>query len=287
MFRNLKKEQLIQSNFPFVDYSLDYALDALRRIGAREIEFYGAEPHICFFDTDYSDMKVLRRKLEDRELRVAEINPENCKYPTNLASGNPATRLHGFEFYKKAIQTAGVIGCPRVCVFPGFALADKSFEEAWGRSVESMTKLGEIAKTEGVTITFEATTPNLTVVTDHSRVMKFIKDCGCDNMAVTIDMMCLMQTGESVQDVYDICGADKIVNVHYTDGALMPNGSWEHRIPGEGQIDLDSELEMFDRNHYAGRFGCEVTWTVDPAIMGKGPEAICAKLQKWWDDHFI
>ena len=161
---------------------------------------------------------------------------------------------------------------------------DESIDDVWNITVDSMGRLAEIAKTEGVTITYEATTRDITVITDHKRIMKLISDCGSDNMAVTIDLMCLAQTNESVQDVYDICGADKVVNVHYTDGGLLPSGAWEHRIPGEGELDLDARLKTFDDNRYKGYFGNEVMWTTDPAVTT--PELICGKLQKWWDQHF-
>lgn len=284
MFKNLKKEQYLHSNFPFIDWSLDYALNSLQRMGASKIEFYGAEPHFCMDDITYADMKVLKRKLDEHGLSVAEVNPENCAYPTNLASKNPATRLRTFRYFENAIRTAGVIGAPYVLVFPGYADMDESIEDVWPIAVDSMRRLGEIAKTEGVTITYEATTRDITVITDHKRVKKLMDDTGLDNMAVTIDLMCLAQTKETVQDVYDICGADKVVNVHYTDGGLLPSGAWEHRIPGEGQLDLDAMLKMFDDNNYQGYFGNEVMWTIDPTC--DTPEKICAKLQKWWDQHF-
>lgn len=283
-FKNLRKEQYIHSNFPYYNYSLDYTLDSLQRIGAEKIEFYGAEPHFCMEDVTYTDMKVLKQKLDNHGLSVVEINPENCAYPTNLASRNPATRLRTFRYYENAIRTAGVIGSPYVLVFPGYANLDESQEEAWKLSVDSMRRLGEIARAEGVTITFEATTRNITVITDHREVMRLIRESGCENMAVTIDLMCLSQTGETVQDVYDICGAGKVVNVHYTDGGLLPSGAWEHRIPGEGELDLNGMLKMFDDNSYQGYFGNEVKWSIDPSLTT--PEQICVKLQGWWDLHF-
>lgn len=283
-FKNLKKEQFIHSNFPFAKYSLDYTLDSLKRLGAEKLEFYGAEPHFCMDDVTYTDMKVLHRKLKAHGLSVWEINPENCAYPVNLAAKNPAARLRSFRYFENAVRTAGVIGAPYVLIFPGYAAMDESVEEAWKRSVDSMTRLADIAEAEGVTVTFEATTRNITVITDHRQIMRLIGDCGRDNMAVTIDLMCLAQTKESVQDVYDICGAERVVNVHYTDGGLLPSGAWEHRIPGEGDLDLDAMLVQFDENSYKGYFGNEVMWTIDPAV--KTPEQICRKLQDWWEKHF-
>lgn len=284
MFKNLKKEQFIHSNFPYCNYSLDYTLDSLQRMGASTIEFYGAAPHFCMEDVTYADMKVLDMKLKKHNLQVLEINPENCAYPVNLASRNPAMRTRTLRYYENAIHTAGAIGAKYVLVFPGFPNADDDVENAWKISVDSMSILGNIAKTEGVTITFEATTSNITVVTDHKKIMQMMKDTGCDNMAVTIDLMCLAQTNETVQDVYDICGTERIVNVHYTDGGLLPGGAWEHRIPGEGYLDLDTMLYMFDDNNYKGYFGNEVKWSIDPSVST--PEQVSVKLQQWWDRHF-
>jgi len=283
-FENLKKEQYIHSNFPYIKYSLDYTLDSLQKIGAEKLEFFGAEPHFCMDDVTYTDMKVLKQKLAARGLSVVEINPENCAYPTNLASKNPAARLRTFRYYENAIRAAGVIGAPYVLVFPGYATMDESIDDVWNIAVDSMSRLADIGRSEGVIITFEATTRDITVITDHRQIMKLIGDCGRDNMAVTIDLMCLSQTNESVQDVFDICGHDKVVFVHYTDGGRLPSGAWEHRIPGEGELNLNSLLRMFDDNNYKGYFGNEVKWTIDPAI--NTPELVCRKLQKWWDQHF-
>ncbi|MCC8180540.1 MAG: sugar phosphate isomerase/epimerase [Planctomycetes bacterium] len=283
-FKHLRKEQFILSNSPFIKYTLEYALGSLQRLGAGKLEFYAAEPHFCMEGVTYADMKVFRNKLAERGLSVVEINPENCAYPMNLAAKNPVTRLRSFRYYENAIRTAGVIGAPYVVIFPGYATMDDTIDAVWNIAVDSMSRLADIAKTEGVTITFEATTRDLTVITDHKRIMKLIGDCGNDNLAVTIDMMCLSQTKETVQDVYDVCGGDKVVNVHYTDGGLLPSGSWEHRIPGEGDLDLDAQLAMFDANEYGGFFGNEVIWSIDPAV--NTPELICQKLQNWWDQHF-
>lgn len=283
-FKNLRKEQFIHSNFPFIRYSLDYTLNSLKKIGAQKLEWYGAHPHLNLYDTTYADMKVLKQKLDDHGLSVVEINPENCAYPNNLASKDPAVRLRSFRFYENAIRTAGVLGTPYVLVFPGYAAMDETNDQVWDLTVDAMRRLADIAKTEGVTITYEATTRNLTVINDHKDIMRLIKDCGSDNMAVTIDMMCLSQTMETVDDVYAICGAEKIVNVHYTDGGLLPNGSWEHRIPGEGELDMECILKMFDENNYKGYFGNEVVFTIDSTI--KTPEEVCQKLQNWWEKHF-
>ena len=61
--------------------------------------------------------------------------------------------------------------------------------------------------------------------------------------------MCLAQTGETAQDAYDACGKDKSRSVHYRDGARLETGSWANRVPGEGTLSLDADLQAVSYTH--------------------------------------
>lgn len=283
-FKNLKKEQFLHSNFLYTDYTLDYTLASLQRLGAKKLEFYGAEPHLCLYDFTYADMKVFKQKLDQYGLSVVEINPECCTYPNNLASKNPATRLRSFRYFENAIHTAGVIGASDVVICPGNARKDEDAEEAWKLAADSMSRLADIAATEGVSLAVEATTRNYTVATNHKRLKKLIEACGKDNIGAVVDLMCLAQTNETVQDVYDTCGGDKIFFVHYRDGEFLNTGSWANRVPGEGTLDLEAHLKVFDEHNYPGYFGSEIRWSTDPSL--DTPELIYKKIQDWLDLHF-
>lgn len=283
-FQNLKREQFLYSNFPYTNYSLDYTLNSLQRLGAKKLEFYGAEPHCCMYDLTYGDMKAFKQKLDAHGLCVEEINPECCTYPNNLASRNPVTRFRSFRYFENAIRMAGVIGASSVVMCPGYASLDEDLEDAWKLAVDAMSRLADIAKAEGVTVTLEATTPNYTVVNDHKQMKRLLDDCGKDNIKAAVDLLCLAQTGETVQDVYDLCGGDKIGVVHYRDGELLNTGAWAGRVPGEGGLDLEASFKVFDHNGYHGYFGSEIRWSTDPAL--NTPELISEKIQNWLDQHF-
>ena len=283
-FKNLKRGQFLHSNFLYTDYTLDYTLASLERIGAKKLEFYGAEPHLCFYDLTYGDMAGFKRKLDRHGLSIVEINPECCTYPNNLASKDPVTRLRSFRYFENVIHTAGVIGAATVVMCPGSARKDEDPEEAWKLAADSMSRLADIAETEGITIVMEATTRNYTVTTDHRRMKRFLDACGKDNLGVVVDLMCLAQTGETAQDAYDACGKDKIRSVHYRDGALLETGSWANRVPGERTLSLDADLQVFDEQEYQGYFGSEIRWSTDPDL--NTPELVCKKIQDWIDLHF-
>ena len=66
-FKNLKRGQFLHSNFLYTDYTLDYTLASLERIGAKKLEFYGAEPHLCFYDLTYGDMAGFAENAAEAE----------------------------------------------------------------------------------------------------------------------------------------------------------------------------------------------------------------------------
>lgn len=113
---------------------------------------------------------------------------------------------------------------------------------------------------------------------------RFLDACGKDNLGVVVDLMCLAQTGETAQEAYDACGKDKIRSVHYRDGVLLETGSWANRVPGEGTLSLDADLQVFDEQEYQGYFGSEIRWSTDPDL--NTPELVCKKIQDWIDLHF-
>ena len=73
-FKNLKRGQFLHSNFLYTDYTLDYTLASLERIGAKKLEFYGAEPHLCFYDLTYGDSWIVTALVSWRSIQnVAPI----------------------------------------------------------------------------------------------------------------------------------------------------------------------------------------------------------------------
>ena len=91
--KNLKRSQILTSNYPYYKYSLNYALDSLHRMGAEQIEFYACFPHFHMDDITYRDIKSLKKKLKDFGLKAMCVTPEQCLYPVNIAAFDIAASL--------------------------------------------------------------------------------------------------------------------------------------------------------------------------------------------------
>ena len=85
----LRREQVAGMNIHYVNYSLDYFLDAQQRIGFKSIELWCAAPHVWLDHMRYYDAKEIRRKIESRGLAVHVLTPENCTYPYQFAAKEP------------------------------------------------------------------------------------------------------------------------------------------------------------------------------------------------------
>ena len=60
----LRREQVAGMNIHYVNYSLDYFLDAQQRLGFKTIELWCAAPHVWLDHMRYYDAKDIRRKIE-------------------------------------------------------------------------------------------------------------------------------------------------------------------------------------------------------------------------------
>lgn len=281
-FKNLKMSQVALSNFVYYRYTLEYTLDSLERIGAKNIEFYAAAPHFCLEDCSIQDMKALKRKVKNHHLNVINICPENCTYPMNMASRNREMAIRTYKNYVRAIQTASELECPHVLCFPGFALNDEDYDEAWLRARDAMSQLGDIAAGYGVVNILESSCSSVTVLNGISKTVKMLKEINSPGLSGMIDLMCIEMTHDPIESAVEQLGIDRICHCHFSDAAEVAPGHWEHRVPGDGKVNIEHDLEVLDKNNYYWYFGCEVF-----APYENDPEKAMLRYLDWCKDKFI
>ncbi len=272
--KNLRKEQIALSNFPYYKYSLDYALDSLQRQEAGPIEFYACDPHYYMGDASAADTRVLKSKLKERGLRVINWVPEQVKYPINIASTNPVRAQKSIEYYVKCIQAASELECPTVQFFAGWGTLDSRYEDTWKRSVAAVAYLSQVAKGYGVDLLLEAAFDTDTVIYDTTRIKAMMQDVGADNLHALIDLYCLSVCGEDIDRALTNLD-NQVSHVHFSDAGFT-NISSAHMVPGEGNLDLDYIMNAFDRIDYKGYFSVELL-----APYERHPEEAMRKTAQW------
>lgn len=256
--KNLKWSQVALTNFPYTKYSLKYTLDSLERTGARNIEFYAAYPHFYLGDSTTADIRALKKMLRDRKLQVINFCPENCTYPVNAASTNANTRQRSIAHYVKAIQAASELECPNALFFPGYALLDEDKEDAWKRAVDTMVYLSRIAEAYGVRLILESAGEMASVMSSSKKQLQMIKEVDSPNVSGMVDLTCMHELGETIEETIDVLGITNIHHIHFHNCCELTPGRWEHRVPTDGVLDIEHIVRVLDESGFEGHFGCEV-----------------------------
>ena len=85
----IHREQVAGMNIHYINYSLDYFLDAQQRAGFKTIELWCAAPHVWLDHLAYFDARDISKKIRARDLTVQVLTPENCTYPYQFAAKEP------------------------------------------------------------------------------------------------------------------------------------------------------------------------------------------------------
>lgn len=277
--KHLKQSQIALTNFPYYKYSLKYTLDSLERLGAHNIEFYAAYPHFYLGDVTPADIRATKKMLRDRHLQVINFCPENCTYPVNAASVNAFTRQRSIAHYVKAIQAASEFECPNALFFPGYALMDEDKDEAWKRAVDTMTYLAGIAEAYGVRLILESAGETATVLSSSQKQVSMIREVNSPNVSGMVDLTCMHELGETIEETIQILGIHKIHHIHFHNCREITPGRWEHRVPEDGVLDIRHIVRTLDEEGFEGHFGCEVF-----GPYASDPEGAMLSFLHWFEE---
>lgn len=107
--KHLKRSQIAASNYHYIKYSLDYFLRSMVNLDQHLIEFYAASPHLSIEDAGYRELTELKKKLDEREIRVCCFTQEQCVYPINIACEDEKIRERSIGTFFKSIEGAAVL----------------------------------------------------------------------------------------------------------------------------------------------------------------------------------
>jgi protein FrlC len=250
----IEREQIAGMNIHYMNYSLEYFLDAQVRAGIKTIEFWTGVPHYYLDPTVYADCKELKKKINDRGLEVKVFTPENCNYQFQFAASKPLVFEKSFEYFSNGIKAAAELGCEIIQCNSGWGYLDETREEAWKRSVEMLSRLANVAQKQGVNLALESLRPeesNLVIRLDD--VKKMVNEVNHSNLKVLIDTTAMGVAGETLKQWFEAFGED-IIHTHFVDG--NPYG---HLIWGDGHNNLEEFLTVLKDNNYNGYLGQEIT----------------------------
>ncbi|HIU33503.1 MAG TPA: sugar phosphate isomerase/epimerase [Candidatus Pullichristensenella excrementigallinarum] len=250
----MKLEQISVGNYTYMYFSYKYFLESMKRLGVQTVELWGATPHFHIGDDNYTNAKHLRKTLNEYGMNVSCVTPEQVMYPINIGASSKEERMRSIEFFRRYIDVANLLECPRMLVTSGRHNIDQSAEDCFKYSVDSLIDLGHYAQMRGVRIAHETLTRegyDLSVrAEDIRRTLEAVSNPFVRGM---IDVDESARFGESPKDFVRALGVENIEHVHFVDG--MPGG---HLAMGDGVLPMRRYLEELDAAGYQGYISLEV-----------------------------
>lgn len=250
----LCREQIAGMNIHYLNYSLDFFLDAQQRLGFKSLELWCGAPHVWIDHMSYYDTKEIRKKIESRGLKVQVVTPENCLYPYQVAAKEPDHVKRSMDYFKNGICFAEELGCSMMEINSGWGYKNEDPQEAWKRSAYMLSSLAEEAGKHGVTLVLESLRPEESqIVTNLCQTQKMIGEVNSRYLKPMADLCAVSVAGESLEDWFKTFG-DDLKHIHFVDGD--PYG---HLVWGDGTHHLGKEISILNQYHYNGYLGQEIT----------------------------
>ena len=109
-------------------------IDAQKEAGFKTIELWPGTPHFFLSYIEYSDCKHVRKLLDERDLTVKVITPENCTYQYQFAAQEKEQFEKSMAYFKKALDAGEELGVETMAINSGWGYWNEDREEAWKKS---------------------------------------------------------------------------------------------------------------------------------------------------------
>lgn len=258
----LPRSRLALGNFHYVRCSFEFFLDSAVSLGMANIELWAGAPHFLLDTLNAGVVAETKAAVEDRGLRIVCLTPEQCSYPVNIASPHGELRRRSLDTFKKAIDAAAMLGCPRVLVTAGCGDFDASRDEAWARSAASMLELSAFADGYPVALSYETLSIySSNIVNDAVGLARMLDELDRPNIRPMLDTGQMALIGESIESYPSLFGS-RLDHVHLVDAT--PKG---HLALGDGTLPIAEYLETLEGAGYGGFYSFEITdfpYRLDP-----------------------
>lgn len=251
----IKREQIAIMNIQYKYYPFCKFLDDAVKYQVKNIEIWGAAPHVYLEDLTYFEIMQIKREIDRRGLNVVCYTPEQCVYPINIAADNRDERRRSLKFFENHLRAASELGADKMLVTSGWGYFDSSNrEQAWKYAAEGIYDLAECGANHGIRIALEVLRKDESnLVNDLSSLQQMINEVDHDQIGGMIDTCPMNLAGESPRDYLEALG-DRVIHVHFVDGTPRGHLAW-----GDGILDMEQYLQELSDGGYQGYLSLEIT----------------------------
>ena len=231
----------------YQQYSLDYTLDSIKKIGIKNVDFWGGIPH--FYRQDYSGnevearLKEIRKQIEDLGMKVVIYTPETLAYPYTIADPNAKTVQRTIDYFSQCMDDALTLGTDRLFINTGTGLRDLPKEKSMEICVDSISRICKEAEKKGITMMLEQLQPyESNICTDIHAIKHIVDNVKSSALKICVDLVAMDVAHENLEMYYDTFGEDMIGFIHFSDS--------HHEVCGTGNLPLKEYVETLEKHNY-------------------------------------
>ena len=250
----LSLDQLAGMNLHYAHHTLEYFLDSVVKNGLKNVELWGASPHLLVEDATPALIKKVRMDIAKRGLNLVCYTPETVVYPINIAAREPYIRERSVKSMLRAVEIASDLGCGRMLLTSGWGYLTEPREQALRYSMDSIERITRHAEKYSVTLALEHLSPiSSNLINTASQLRTALDAINSPNLKAMIDTCQVALVDEHVRDYLELLGSD-LIHVHIVDGT--PGG---HLAFGDGNLPLEDYVKTLGEYGYKGYLSMEIS----------------------------
>ena len=244
---------LIPMNIDFRYFDLEFFFKTCADLDLQQAELWLCPQHYLINGQSSEDPAHLQSLMREYDVQIACLcGEQNNPKPNNMAARGELLMHNTASYFKRVIDLAQLIGCPKVLVTPGWNYYDETVEDARERSARMLRTLADYARERDVTLVLESIWTKTSQIAPTIEKVALLKESvGSDSLKLTLDLGAMSDAGETVDQWFSAFGAD-VAHCHFVDGTPTGHMPWGH-----GSLDMLELLRSFDRNDYEGGFSLE------------------------------
>ena len=195
-------------------WGFEKGLDLVKQAGFDGIELWLGDVPWFQMSTADSEVRDLRRKVEDAGLVVSNVST-GLHWAAPLSSREPKVRAQAVRIVEREIETAVLLGTDAILLVPGLVTAEVPYNEVYQRCLEALRSLGEKAARAGVRIGCENCNAEHRFLISPREFWQFLNDVNSPAVGIHLDVGNIHDTGFAEQWI-EIHGP-RITRIHVKD----------------------------------------------------------------------
>jgi hexulose-6-phosphate isomerase len=245
--------------------TFENGLEMLKRARYDGIELWLGGREWFQMSTTDSQLRELRRKIEDKGLKVSNIS-NTLDWEENVSSRDPSKREAAFRHIRRQIEAAQIFGTDAILIVAGLVTLDTPYNEVYNRTVESLKTLAKDAAAAKVKIGAENCCSEQKFLLSPREFGTFLKDVDSPWVGIHLDVGNIHDDGFAEQWI-EMLGPH-ITRVHLKDvlrhrgrcghqsvytNIFLGDNNWRAIRDAFTKVGYDGWLiaEMEQRYHYA------------------------------------